>query len=133
MTLGGFIRAYRETQGLSQRQFALRCKLSNAYISKLEAAEETGDAGFAPSMTAMRKIASAASLTLPELLDVLEGQAPFPGTIPTPGTLPSQVIGFTEDPARTILTAPEYAFLTAYRHADARAREDALLLLTAHL
>lgn len=36
MTLGEFIRKYRSEHDLSQRQFALKCGLSNGYISMLE-------------------------------------------------------------------------------------------------
>ena len=39
MTLGELIQEYRKEHGMSQRQFAIACQLSNGYISMLERGE----------------------------------------------------------------------------------------------
>ena len=49
--------------------------------------------------------------------------------------MPAQVISRgidDEDPARFVVTEAEYTMLRAYRAADDRAREDALVILQAH-
>lgn len=68
MTLSEMIIKYRKEHGLSQRQFALRCGVSNGYISMLEhnVNPSTGDPAV-PSLLMLRKIASGMGITLDEL------------------------------------------------------------------
>ncbi len=68
MTLGELIKIYREENGLSQRQFALKCEVSNGYISMLEkgANPKTGEP-ITPSVALLSSIASGMELTLGEL------------------------------------------------------------------
>lgn len=68
MTLSTFIKEYRTTHGLSQRQFATRCGVSNGYISMLEREvnPSTGEPAV-PSLVMLRKIASGMGITLDDL------------------------------------------------------------------
>ena len=69
MTLGEIVKEYREKQGLSQRQFASACNLSNGYISMLEknVNPKTGQP-MAPSLLAIKKIADMMHVSLNDLL-----------------------------------------------------------------
>lgn len=68
MTLSELILKYRTEHGLSQRQFALRCGVSNGYISMLEknCNPSTGEAAV-PSLPMLRKIASGMGITVDDL------------------------------------------------------------------
>lgn len=68
MTIGEVIKIYREENGLSQRQFALKCGVSNGYISMLEkgANPKTGEP-ILPSIPLLKNIAAGMELTLGEL------------------------------------------------------------------
>lgn len=68
MTLGECIKEYRENKGLSQRQFADMCGLSNAYISILEknVNPKTGEAP-SPTYAVFSKIASAMGIGIQDL------------------------------------------------------------------
>lgn len=73
MTLGELIKQYRERNNLSQRKFAIRCGLSNGYISMLEDGKnpKTGK----PLVTKIEnimKIASAMGYTLSELFSSVD-------------------------------------------------------------
>ena len=74
MTIGDVIRAYRERESLSQRQFALRCGLSNGYIAMLErnVNPSTGKP-IEPGIIQVRSIAHAMGLTLDELVRMVDG------------------------------------------------------------
>ena len=69
MTLGDVIKEYREKNGISQRQFASMCGLSNGYISMLEknCNPNTGEP-LIPSLPAIKSVASAIGITLDDLL-----------------------------------------------------------------
>ena len=70
MTLGEIVREYREEKGLSQRDFAKQCGMSNAYISMLENNRNTKTGmPVVPSLTAIRKVASAMRITLNDVLE----------------------------------------------------------------
>ena len=73
MTLGEIIKTYREERDLSQRQFAEACGLSNGFISMLErnVNPKTG-LPVAPSLAAIRKIATFMSMTANDLLDKMD-------------------------------------------------------------
>lgn len=69
MTLGDVIKTYREEHDLSQRQFALKCNISNGYISMLEKGENPKThEPIMPSLAALKAIASAMEMSLNELL-----------------------------------------------------------------
>lgn len=126
MTLGAYIKSYRERNSLSQRQFAGKSGVSNAYISMLEKNENprTG-LPLSPTMPVLKKLASAMGLTVNDLLAHVDDMAIDQSTT---------VMDYEEaqDRLRMILSEAEYAMLRAYQAADERARNDAMLLLTAH-
>lgn len=68
MTLRDLVREYRQEHGLSQRQFAAACGLSNGYISMLEKNlnPNTG-LPVTPSLPALKKIAGGMGITLTDL------------------------------------------------------------------
>lgn len=70
MKIGDLIRAYRDEHGLSQRQFANQCGLSNGYISILEKGinPSTGKP-VTPTLPQMKKLAVGMALTLSELFE----------------------------------------------------------------
>lgn len=70
MKLGDLIREYRESHGLSQRQFANQCDLSNGYISILEKGvnPSTGKP-VTPTLPQLKKLADGMSITLSELFE----------------------------------------------------------------
>lgn len=68
MTLRELVITYRNEKGMSQRQFATACGLSNGYISMLEknVNPKTG-LPVTPSLPALKKIAMGMGLTLNDL------------------------------------------------------------------
>jgi len=69
MKLSEYIIEYRSSHGLSQRQFAKVCNLSNGYISMLEKeVNPKTKEPVQPSIPALRKIALGMGLTLSDLL-----------------------------------------------------------------
>ena len=73
MTLGTLVAVFRKEHDLSQRQFAMRCGLSNGYISMLEKNNnpKTG-LPVTPSLTALKKIAQGMNMSLDELLSLAD-------------------------------------------------------------
>lgn len=63
MTLGEVIRKYREQRGLSQRQFAQRCNLSNVAIARIESGFRADGKEVAPKWGTIQKIARAMGTT----------------------------------------------------------------------
>lgn len=69
MTIGEVIRRYREDHSLSQRQFALKCNISNGYISMLEKGiNPKTNEPIMPSIAALKAISSAMNISLNDLL-----------------------------------------------------------------
>lgn len=68
MTLSDLVIEYRHEHGLSQRQFAAACGLSNGYVSMLEknVNPKTGQP-LTPSLPALEKIARGMGMTLTDL------------------------------------------------------------------
>lgn len=91
MTLGALVAEYRREHGLSQRQFAIQCGLSNGYISMLEKNNnpKTG-LPVTPSIPALKKIASGMGISLDELLSIADDMpvdmsiSSIDGVIPVP-------------------------------------------------
>ena len=73
MTLKDLVIKYRADNGLSQRQFALQCGLSNGYISMLEKGINlsTG-AKITPTLQALNKLAAGMHTTLNELFTLVD-------------------------------------------------------------
>lgn len=73
MTLQEYLVQYRRRNGLSQRQFAERCGLSNGYISMLESGKNPASGKpLAPQLPALAKIAAGMNLTLTALLQAVD-------------------------------------------------------------
>lgn len=73
MTLSELLVQYRLSHDLSQRQLAVRCGVSNGYISMLERNlnPSTGDP-VAPSLPTLKKIASGMGMTLDTLFSMVD-------------------------------------------------------------
>lgn len=74
MTLGKVIQKYREDNHLSQRQFAMKCGISNGYISMIEKNENpsTGKP-LTVSLPILKSIAAAMHLSVDELMRLADG------------------------------------------------------------
>jgi repressor LexA len=109
MTLGEFVSNYRLEHGLSQRQFATKCGVSNGYVSMIEKnINPKTQQPLVPSIPALTKIASGMGLSLNDLFrqvdempvdisvnsqsDESTGKIP-PGCIPLPRTKRVPLIG----------------------------------------
>ena len=57
MKLGEFVTKYREEHGLSQREFARRCNLSNVIIGFIESGKRTNGDVYLPRIDTIRKLA----------------------------------------------------------------------------
>ncbi len=73
MKLGEFIEKYRAEHDLSQRQFALKCGLSNGYISLLEKGinPSTGKP-ITPTLQQLDKLARGLDTTVSRLIDAVD-------------------------------------------------------------
>lgn len=73
MTLGEYLKRYRDAHDLSQRQFAALCSVSNGYISMLEkgANPKTGEP-ITPTMQSVVSIARGMGMTMQELLSEVD-------------------------------------------------------------
>ena len=73
MKLGEFIKNYRIEKGISQRQFAKQCNVSNGYISILEDGKRPkSDEPVVPTISTLKKIATAMGMTLHQLVDIVD-------------------------------------------------------------
>ncbi len=70
MTLSDFIKQYRLSQNLSQRQFAAKCGTSHGYISVIERGinPNTGEP-VVPSLTTLKLIANGMNMSLNDLFN----------------------------------------------------------------
>lgn len=73
MKLGDLIARYRTTHDLSQRQFALRCDLSNGYISMLEKGMNPAtQKPVTPTIPQLKKLADGMRMSLTDLLEQVD-------------------------------------------------------------
>ena len=72
MTLGEYVKAYREMHGWSQREFANYAGLSNTYISNLERGRNSNGSVATPSFETYQAIARATGCTARDLIDLLD-------------------------------------------------------------
>lgn len=73
MTIGEYLKKYRAEHGLSQRQFAALCGVSNGYISMLETGINTSTGQpIIPTLQTMRKISGAMGLTIHQVLSEVD-------------------------------------------------------------
>jgi len=86
MKLSAIITNYRNRLQISQREFARRCGLSNSYISFIEneVNPKTGRP-MVPTLEQYQKIASGMDLTVHQLFELLDDDAPVDlGSSPVP-------------------------------------------------
>ena len=73
MDLGSIIRVYRESHGLSQREFASLSGISNSYISMLEANRNTkNNLPISASIGTIKKVAEAMGVLYEEILQRID-------------------------------------------------------------
>lgn len=73
MTLGDFMRKYRDDHNISQRSFAKACGVSNGYISMIEKGiNPKTNEPITPTLPMLRAIASGMGLTTHELLTMVD-------------------------------------------------------------
>ena len=73
MELKEYLRQYREAHGLSQRQLAEKCDLSNGYISMLERGfNPKTKAPVTPTLPALRKLATGMGISLTTLFSEID-------------------------------------------------------------
>lgn len=72
MTLGEFIKKYREEHDMSQRTFAKCSGLTNTYISHLENDRNSKGSSPVPSIETYRAVAKVAGITVDELVAIVE-------------------------------------------------------------
>ena len=85
MTLVELMQKYREEQGLSQRQFAAKCGLSNSYVSVLERGvnPSTGKP-VVPTLVALKQIADGMGMSLDTMLSIVDDMPVSLKGTPTP-------------------------------------------------
>lgn len=85
MELRDVLKAYRAENGLSQREFAKKCGLSNTHISNLEAGvnPQTGKKTVSDIGT-YQKISAAMGMTLRDLFNIIGDQEYIDTTLPDP-------------------------------------------------
>lgn len=77
MKLGKLILEYRQQMGISQREFARRCGLSNTYIHYLENEINAKDKRtIVPTLEQYKKFASGMNMTVQELFEKLDEDSP---------------------------------------------------------
>ena len=74
MTLGEYVKQYRQMHGMSQREFAKISGLSNTYVSYLERGYSGHGQIIAPSIETYQAIARATNCTAQDLLDYLDDE-----------------------------------------------------------
>ena len=116
MKLSNIIIKYRTENELSQREFAKRCGLSNSYISFIEKeSNPKTKRPMAPSLERYKQLADGMGISVQSLFEMLDDDVP---------------VSLSYSPVR--LDPDERQFLSAFRAADDRAREDALKTLLDH-
>ena len=73
MLLGEYIKKYRDEHGISQRQFAEKCFLSNGFISMIEKGTNPNTGGpITPSLPSVKAIANGMGITVHQLLSEVD-------------------------------------------------------------
>lgn len=93
MNLASIISDFRREHGLSQRQFADLCGLSNGYISMLEKGTNPGTgAPLRPQLPSLKKIAAGMGLTLHDLFTMADDLDVDLSSDPLPDELPDNIL-----------------------------------------
>lgn len=72
MKLGEYIYNYRKARGLSQREFAKICGVSNTYITYIEIGRSPSGKPMIPTVTKLKAIAHGMGMTMQELIDAVD-------------------------------------------------------------
>ena len=73
MKIGEIVKKYREDHGMSQRQFAKACGLTNAYISILEKDFFISEGRkITPTLGTLRNIANGLNMSLQDLMEMAD-------------------------------------------------------------
>lgn len=73
MKLGDLIEQYRKELGISQRQFAIKCGLSNGYISMIEKGMNPKTRKpITPTLSQLKKLADGMNTTVMEIMEQVE-------------------------------------------------------------
>ena len=113
MSIGSRLKAARIRSGMTQAELARAVKVTTSAIGNYE----TG-------------VSTPKEPVLIALMQTLGVDAHY--LYQDYGILTAEVVSFPGDPVQEFTTDEEYALLTAWRQADARARADALALLKQH-
>lgn len=73
LNLGERVKTLRKEQDLSQESFSMMIGLTRSYVSKIE------NGGCNPTLDALFKISRGFGMSLPELIDGIDPQAPTQG------------------------------------------------------
>lgn len=126
MKLGDLIVKYRTDHGMSQRQFANICGLSNGYVSMLEKGKNPAtNRPVTPTIPQLKKMANGMGMTLMELLDQVDD---MPIDISAAAETPAQLSIFEKGSAADI-TAEEQELLRKFRCLDDRGKSAVLNVL----
>lgn len=71
MTLGEYIKQYREEHRLSGRAFAIQCGISPQYVTNIESGLNNDGKPLSPTLETYSKIAKGTGLSLNELLSLV--------------------------------------------------------------
>ena len=113
MKLGDYIKNYRMTKNLSQRQFAALCGISNGYISMLEEGRNPRtNEPLVPSLVMLNKIATGMNMTVHDLISVVDDM-PISFSDSDEKAFPAPL---SIDPVDDFVLSPhEKALVSAYR------------------
>ena len=120
MTLGEYIKQYRDSANLSQREFARICGLSNAYISIIErGSNPRSEEAFKPSFELCKKIADGMGIALEVLLNAIDENNEFRNAF----VFSPAVIGYVNREKISQLQKHEEELLNDYRNLNAEGRK----------
>jgi transcriptional regulator with XRE-family HTH domain len=120
MKLGDLIAQYRATHDLSQRQFALRCDLSNGYISMLEKGiNPATQKPVTPTIPQLKKLADGMCMTLTALLEQVDD---MPIDLNASGAASLTHLSVVDPSDANPLTFDEQELIRKYRALDDRGR-----------
>jgi transcriptional regulator with XRE-family HTH domain len=117
MKLSEYLIEYRREQGLSQRQLAEKCGLTNGYINMIEkGVNPKTNQPIVPSIASYKKIANGTGKSLQDLLSMIEDSpVRLEANIGTPIKMDDSILRFAlfGDPARDI-TEEELQMIKEY-------------------